>query len=333
MGRETHLTAEERQRIDEFHLRGISGRKIAQMLLRNQSTIAKYLSTRGQIKIERRGGCRRGSALNACQARGVLRALSNSSKSCAQVAREFNLPVSAETVRATVHRCSDFSFERKERTQQMTVQHMQFRFDWCVHHMAWRREWHNVIFSDEKKWSLDGPDGLAYYWHDPNKPKVTFPKRQNGGGGIMVWGCFSSRGTGELFVIENNANAQDYLFILESNLLPYIDRHGRDEMIFMQDNAAIHTARVVQEWFAEQQMTTLPWPAKSPDLNPIENLWGILTREVYKENKQYSSKHELRAAVMQAWAAIDNDTIQSLINSLPKRCVEVIQVEGKAIDY
>lgn len=333
MGRKTHLTVEEKQHIDSMYLQGFSGNNIAKVLQRSQSTIAHYLKTRNQPKIERRGGCRRGNSLSQTQTRAVLRSISNSSKSCSQIRREFNLPVSRETIRATIHRCSDFDFKRKRRTPQLTVAHMQNRFDWCVHHMMWTNEWQNVIFSDEKKWNLDGPDGLAYYWHDPNKPEVTFPKRQNGGGSIMVWGCFSARGTSELFIIEDTADAQDYLFTLESNLLPYIHRHGLEEMIFQQDNAPIHTARVVQQWFRDVGITTLPWPAKSPDLNPIENLWGILTREVYKENKQYNNKNELRIAVMNAWASIPNQTIQNLINSMPTRCAEVIQVDGKAINY
>lgn len=334
MGRQKHLTKEEKERIDVFHRQGFSCRRIAEMLQRSVYAVTHYVRNKNFPKVERRGGVRRGHSLTPCQTRAVLRSMSNSSKSCAKVKAELNIAASAETIRATIHRCSDFDFKRKRRVQHMTIDHMQFRLDWSVHHGQWGADWwHQVIFSDEKKWSLDGPDGLAFYWHDPRKPEQTFKKRQGGGGCIMVWGCFSILGTSELFLINGNATAQDYLYILESNLLPYIDRHGRDTMIFQQDNAAIHTAGVVNEWFEEQNMRTLPWPAKSPDLNPIENLWGILTRVVYAENKQYNTKAELWTAVQRAWASISNETIQNLINSMPNRCIQVIQADGNAINY
>jgi len=48
--------------------------------------------------------------------------------------------------------------------------------------------WQACIFTDEKKFNLDGPDGNQYYWHDKRKPKLRFTKRQQGGGGIMFWG-------------------------------------------------------------------------------------------------------------------------------------------------
>lgn len=334
MGREKHLTKEEKKRIDEFHQRGFSCRMIAKMLLRSVYAVTNYIRNQNIPKIEHRGGARRGESLNQYETRAVLRSLSNSSKSCSKLKTELNIAASVETIRATIHRCSDFDFKRKSRVQYMTIEHMQNRVDWSVHYGQWGADWwHQVIFSDEKKWSLDGPDGLAFYWHDPRKPEVTFKKRQGGGGTIMVWGCFSIHGTSELYLIDGNATAQDYLYILESNFLPYIDRLYRDRMIFQQDNAAIHTAGVVREWFEEEQITTLPWPAKSPDLNPIENIWGILSRVVYEENKQYNTKAELWTAVQRAWASISHQTIENLINSMPNRCIEVIQAEGQAIKY
>ncbi|UMM13991.1 hypothetical protein L5515_001994 [Caenorhabditis briggsae] len=53
-------------------------------------------------------------------------------------------------------------------------------------------DWDKIIFSDEKKFNLDGPDGFNSYWHDLKKDPLHFSKRNFGGGRLMVWGAFSS---------------------------------------------------------------------------------------------------------------------------------------------
>ncbi|KIH43245.1 hypothetical protein ANCDUO_26754 [Ancylostoma duodenale] len=52
------------------------------------------------------------------------------------------------------------------------------------------RDWTKVVFLDEKKFNLDGPDGYKYYWRDPRKDTVVFSRRNFGGGNVMVWGAF-----------------------------------------------------------------------------------------------------------------------------------------------
>jgi transposase len=75
---------------------------------------------------------------------------------------------------------------------------------------------------------------------------------------------------------------------------------------------------VITEWLREQNIGILdPWPGNSPDLNPIENLWSILKRQVYKQNATNSDN--LQALIMQEWAAISQDVAQKLIASMPGR--------------
>lgn len=149
----------------------------------------------------------------------------------------------------------------------------------------------------------------------------------------MVWGAFCWDGTAELVFIDDRLDADDYCGVLETSLLPFIHRLGIEEWTFQQDNAPIHKARVTGEWFQEHRLNVMEWPAKSPDLNPIENLWGILTRTVYAGNKQYANKRELKDAILRAWANIPIEIIHKLIESMTKRVMECVAAEGKALEY
>jgi transposase len=68
--------------------------------------------------------------------------------------------------------------------------------------------------------------------------------------------------------------------------------------------------------FIEHQVETLPWPAKSPDLNPIENVWGLLARAVYPNGKQYNDQNELKSAIILEWTNISQEYLQRLIDSM-----------------
>ena len=77
----------------------------------------------------------------------------------------------------------------------------------------------------------------------------------------------------------------------------------------------------------------MDWPALSPDLNPIENLWGIVVRKVYDQGKKYDSKVSLTGAIMKSWSEIDDQTVKNLINSMKNRCIEVIAAKGGKTKY
>lgn len=189
-----------------------------------------------------------------------------------------------------------------------------------------------IIFSDEKKFNLDGPDGFRDYWRDLRKDPLCFSKRNFGGGSLMVWGAFSSSGTLNLAFPSTRMNSLEYQQVLSNCLLPYFDAHREKNFIFQQDNAAIHVSRSTKTWFEEHGVPVMEWPARSPDLNVMENMWGLLVRQVYAENRQFNSVDELKVSILNAWRDIRIETLEKLINSMPNRIYQTINKSGQCIN-
>lgn len=149
----------------------------------------------------------------------------------------------------------------------------------------------------------------------------------------MIWAGFSAFGKTSLAFIDNRMNSQKYQEMLNQHLLPYLGRFRAANLVLMQDNASVHASKSTKEYLKRNNISTLDWPARSPDLNPIENLWGILVRDVYDNCRQYDMVQELKMAIQQAWERISTDQMSKLIKSMPKRVNMVIKSGGKAIKY
>ncbi|GFV57148.1 transposable element Tcb1 transposase [Trichonephila clavipes] len=96
---------------------------------------------------------------------------------------------------------------------------------------------------------------------------------------IMVWGSIGYHSRTPLVHISGTLNSQRYMSeVLEPVVIPYL--LGWATAIFQQDNARPHVARIVQMFFVNHQIELLPWPAHSPDLSPIENMWSMVAQRL-----------------------------------------------------
>lgn len=103
-------------------------------------------------------------------------------------------------------------------------------------------EWDSVIFSDEKKFNLDGPDGFQYYWHDLQSTPQIFSKRVQGGGSVMIWMAFCASGRTKVIFIDSRMNARSYIDLLSEALIPFANEKFSKNYFFQQDNAPCHRA-------------------------------------------------------------------------------------------
>lgn len=210
------------------------------------------------------------------------------------------------------------------------------RLAWAKEHQNWvQRQWDSVIWSDESKFEvhLDNSRGLVIrtageaYNSDCLRRQVKYP------GSVMVWGCMSAKGVGVLHIIDGTVNAAAYGSILTSHLLPSIEKlqTTEGEFIFQQDNAPCHRARTITSWFANNDIPVLPWPANSPDLSPIENLWAQMKKSL--RERPISNIEALKVRLVEIWNSISPEECQKLVATMPRRINEVICRKGDATKW
>jgi len=150
-------------------------------------------------------------------------------------------------------------------------------------------------------------------------------------GSIIVWGCFSYNGMGNLIFVENNLTSISYQIILSKNLITSSKNTSLKDFTFQQDNAPPHRSKLLQNYFIENQIKVLPWPSQSPDLNPIENIWSLISKELCSRN--IKSIKDLKSNIQDIWINISKDNIRKLVDSMPNRLGKVINNNGYSTNY
>ena len=251
-----------------------------------------------------------------------------------QISNEHGIKVSDSTVR---RRLNEFSLGGRIARKKPFVrsQNRKKRIDFCKKYGSKNIDfWKKVLWSDETKVNLFGSDGKNYVRRPKNQeinPRYTIKTVKHGGCSLMAWGAFSWHGVGPIIKIDGIMDQFKYKGILENHMLPFAEDHLPLTWIFMQDNDPKHKARSVTKWFSDQKIRVLDWPPQSPDLNPIENLWMNLKSSIKKENVK--NKDQLWAALEKAWYGISPKTCKELVESLPRRCQQVIKMKGYPTKY
>ena len=149
----------------------------------------------------------------------------------------------------------------------------------------------------------------------------------------MVWGGVSLTGRTDLVTINGNLTSERYITdILQEHVVPYAPYIGAN-FLLMHDNARPHTGRIVRNYLEEVGVNYLDWPARSPDLNPIEHVGDLIGRRLRSEGPQPQNLIDLSERLIELWNDLDQDLIRTLILSMNRRCGDVIRGRGGNTKY
>jgi len=246
-------------------------------------------------------------------------------------------PISTQTVRRTLHRAGLVAAKMR-RKPRLTPAQRKARLEWALEYAKKPAKfWESVVFSDETTFHLHTTLRGGYVWRfsgEELEPRFVQQVAKFGGGGMQVWGCVTAVGVGWICGLPEGLNGSAYVGILEKELQHTIALYFKNYkgVVFQQDGAGVHRAKVVQDFLEKQRYTLLPWPAHSPDLSPIENLWADVKRRMAERHPNLK-KGELWDVVQEEWEATAVDYCKSLFASMPARLQAVIQAEGGHTTY
>ena len=205
----------------------------------------------------------------------------------------------------------------------LTDQHKQRRLEWC--HRYKDHDWSSTFFSDESSFQT-----FSNYRKVRTKVKATaarpkFPVK------VMVWGAISMLGQTPLYFVPKTMNSEVYIETIEFYYLRTARELYPDGFGLVQDNATCHRSKITRDFFRITGVKAIEWPANSPDLNPIENIWGIIKQSL--NSKKTENKTTLVSSITKIWDNLDPNLLINLVESMPRRINACIEANGGRTKY
>ncbi|GFV49084.1 transposable element Tcb2 transposase [Trichonephila clavipes] len=246
-------------------------------------------------------------------------------------------PISRFTVARRLHGGGLFA-RRPVRCVPLAPAHRRRRSLWCREHRNWRdNEWGRVLFTDESRFSLSSDSHRILIWRERGSrshPSNIIERDRYGGRGVLVWGGIMLGSRTDLHIFDaGSVNGTRYC---NEILFPYV-RLFRGAMglqfLFMDDNTPCHRPVAAEQLLESEDIERMDWPARSPDLTPIEHVWDFLGRRLTARTLPIVTIRELRSALQDEWAVMPQQLIDTLILSMGRRCETCLAVRGDHIPY
>jgi transposase len=238
-----------------------------------------------------------------------------------------NINVSDRTVRRRLSEAG-FKYMKPLSKPLLTERHQRKRLSWARSFISF--DWNRVIASDETVFRLH--DVKRFYWQRPGERKVC--RKVPYSIKINARGCFSSTGFGRIFCFKENMNS---IFlcnnIYKNVLLPSThELFGRNRnWLLLEDNDPKHRSRYSMKWKDDHHIETLLWPSLSPDMNPVENVWGLLKIKV--ADRRPTTTEELIRTIKEEWRRLPQELAANLMTGMSRRIDCLIDAKGDYTMY
>ncbi len=335
MGRGSPIPPMLRRKIVEQYQKGVSQRTIAKSLKLSSSTVHNIIQRfRESGTISVRKGQGRKTILDARDLRALRRhCITYRNATVMEITtwpqEYFQKTLSVNTIHRAIRRCWLKLYRSKKKPYVNMIQKRR-RFLWAKVHLKWTvAKWKTVLWSDESKFEVlfGNWDAMSSGLKRTRTTQVVISAQFRSPASLMVWGCMSACGMGSLHIWKGTINAERYIQVLEQHMLPSRRRlfQGRP-CIFQHDNARPHTASITTSWLRRRRIRVLKWPACSPDLSPIENIWRIIKRKMRQRRPKTVEQ-------LEEWDNIPIPKLEQLVSSVPRRLQTVIKRRGDATQW
>ena len=234
--------------------------------------------------------------------------------------KEYHITVSLSTINR-LRNALKFNGVRYRRVPYLTEKHKKQRLEYVLDCQG--EDWEDIIFTDESMFEVENGRGI-YYKHresPPQKrPSKQYPPK------VMVWGGIWLGGRTELHIVEGKVNSEEYCNILYEH---FIENDQDEFKQILQDGAGVHISAATRSFVENFELEIRQNPPHSPDLNPIEKVWGWMKGEQKKYEPR--TREALVKLLRELWNNMDQSILDAYIRHNTTVCQKIIEAHGGSI--
>ena len=200
---------------------------------------------------------------------------------------------------------------------------------WCKEQQRSKEDFSNVIFTDECTVQLEQHSRICFRKRLQTrrlKQRAKHPTK------IHIWGGISARGATRLVMFSGIMNATRLGTVYEAGLLPFVQERFPDGHRLYQDNDPKHSSKYIEKFLEQRGIKWWYTPPESPDLNPVELVWGSL-KQYLRNHSKPKNLEELKTGIEQFWLTLTPEVCRKYISHLKKVIPKIVSVGGDPSGY